>query len=140
MFALTATEVIGESNVSWWDIALAALVVILAIIAARVAGRATARMVGRLEGIPPNTGRTIARTAAYTVLLLGFGVALSALGADIQPLQTAAIVAAVCSFCCCAASPDSSWPVWWCAPLILYGSAITWSQASMSGWSNRSLP
>lgn len=98
MFALTATEVIGESNVSWWDIALAALVVILAIIAARVAGRATARMVGRLEGIPPNTGRTIARTAAYTVLLLGFGVALSALGADIQPLQTAAIVAAVLAF------------------------------------------
>jgi small-conductance mechanosensitive channel len=92
---IIAVDVFGESDVSVWDIALAAIVILASWLAARTARQATYRLATRLDGLSEDARRSFARAAFFFVLLVGVGVALSVLGADIQPLQTAAIIAAV---------------------------------------------
>lgn len=93
-----SAEVLSSSEVSGWDVGIAGLVIILSVIAARLTARAVRRVADRLEGVSPGLRRAAVKVAAYAVLLIGLGVALSALGADVQPLQTAAIIAAVVAF------------------------------------------
>jgi small conductance mechanosensitive channel len=92
---MLAVEVFGESEVSAWDVVLAGVVLVASLLLARTAKNATNRLAARLEGLSEGARRGLSRGAFWFVLLLGVGIALSALGADIQPVQTAAIVAAV---------------------------------------------
>jgi small-conductance mechanosensitive channel len=75
--------------------ALALVVLLLAWILSRAARKATERLLSRLEGITPEMRGLLSRTAGYLVIFLGVGIALSLLGAPIQPLLTAAIVIGV---------------------------------------------
>jgi small-conductance mechanosensitive channel len=92
---IMAVEVFGESEVSGWDIAVAVAVLVLSVVAARLARRAVSRLASRLQGLSDGARRALARVAFWAVLLVGVGVDLGVLGADIQPLQTATIIAAV---------------------------------------------
>jgi small-conductance mechanosensitive channel len=84
-----------KTKLDGWDVILAVLVVIVSIGAARAARGATMRLFSRVKGVPPESARVVANVVKYFVLLVGVGVALNFVGATVQPLTTAAIVAAV---------------------------------------------
>ena len=83
---------LAETSIDPWSAVLAVVVLIVAWILSRVARKSTARVLTRLEGISDEMRAFIARIAGYVVIFLGVGVALSLLGAAIQPLITVAIV------------------------------------------------
>lgn len=83
---------LAETSIDPWTAVLAAVVLIVAWILSRMTRKATARVLSRLEGISSEMRAFIARIAGYVVIFLGVGIALSLLGAPIQPLITAAIV------------------------------------------------
>ena len=84
-----------DPTLSAWDIILALLILIVAWIVSRAAGRAVRSITGRLEGIPPEIAVLAARIVRYFVIVLGIGMALTALGADMQPVLAATLVVGV---------------------------------------------
>jgi small-conductance mechanosensitive channel len=88
-------ETLTETTIDPVMAILAIVVLLLAWILSRIARKATARVLARLEGITPEMKDLISRIAGYVVIFLGVGIALSMLGAPIQPLLAAAIVIAV---------------------------------------------
>jgi small-conductance mechanosensitive channel len=93
--AISFDNLVSASTVSGWDIALAVISLVVFWVFARLAGRAVHRLVGRLDGISDDLRSLAVRVARYFFLLLGVGVALSILGAPIEPLLTAAVIVAV---------------------------------------------
>jgi small conductance mechanosensitive channel len=83
---------LAETSIDPWSAVLAVIVLIIAWILSRITRKSTARVLTRLEGISDEMRAFIARIAGYVVIFLGVGVALSLLGAAIQPLITVAIV------------------------------------------------
>jgi small-conductance mechanosensitive channel len=88
-------ETLSETTIDPVMAILALVVLLLAWILSRWARRATARVLSRLEGITPEMKGLLARVVGYFVLFLGIGIALSLLGAPVQPLLAAAIVIGV---------------------------------------------
>jgi small-conductance mechanosensitive channel len=93
--SILGVDVLGEPDVSVWDVALAVVVLVAAWLFARAARNATSRVTARLQGLSADVRRTLSHLVFWFVLLVGVGVAISVLGADIQPLQSAAIIVAV---------------------------------------------
>lgn len=83
---------LAETSIDPWSAVLAVVVLIVAWILSRVTRKATAGVLTRLEGISDEMRAFMARIAGYVVIFLGVGIALSLLGAPIQPLITVAIV------------------------------------------------
>jgi small-conductance mechanosensitive channel len=52
-------------------------------------------LLGRVQGVSPDLRALAGRLTSYFVLLIGFGVALTFMGAPIQPMLSAAIIVAV---------------------------------------------
>ncbi len=86
---------LAETSIDPWSAVLAVVVLIVGWILSRVTRKATARVLTRLEGISDELRGFMARIAGYVVIFLGVGIALSLLGAPIQPLLTVAIVIGV---------------------------------------------
>jgi small conductance mechanosensitive channel len=86
---------LAETSIDPWSAVFAVVVLIIGWILSRVTRKATARVLSRLEGISDELRGFIARIAGYVVIFLGVGIALSLLGAPIQPLLTVAIVIGV---------------------------------------------
>jgi small-conductance mechanosensitive channel len=84
-----------DPTLSAWDIILALLILIVAWIVSRAAGRAVHSVTRRLEGIPPEIAVLAARVVRSFFIVLGIGMALTALGADMQPVLAATLVVAV---------------------------------------------
>ena len=93
--AISLDDLVSAPTVSGWDLALAGIVLVASWIIARLAGRAVVKLVSRLEGISDDLRSLAGRVTKYFFLLLGIGVALSILGAPIEPLLTAAVIVAV---------------------------------------------
>ncbi len=89
---MSIDDLIEPSSVSGWDLALAVLVLVVTWIAFRLVRRITQAAVDRIGGLSVNTRSILVRAAKYLVLLLGIGVALTFLGAQLQPLITVALV------------------------------------------------
>jgi len=89
---MTFGDVIAPSNISGWDLALALLTLIATWIAYRLVQRVTRAGVGRIGGLSDNMRLVIVRVVKYLVLLLGIGVALTFLGAELQPLITVILI------------------------------------------------
>jgi small-conductance mechanosensitive channel len=88
-------ETLTETTIDPVMAVLALVVLVLAWLLSRAARKATARLLARLEGITPEMKDLLSRIAGYVVIFLGVGIALSMLGAPIQPLLAAAIVIGV---------------------------------------------
>lgn len=88
-------DFLTDTSITGWDAILAVVVLLAAWLAARIARRAVIRVAGHLEGVSDDLRQLAGRIARYFVLLLGVGVALSILGAPIQPLLTAALLVGV---------------------------------------------
>src|SRR5262245_23517831 len=84
-----------DPTLSAWDIVLAILILIVSWIVSRAAGRAVRSITRRLEGIPPELAVLAARVVRYFFIVLGIGMALTALGADMQPVLAATLVVGI---------------------------------------------
>ena len=89
---MSIDDLIAPSSVSGWDVALAVLVLVITWIAFRLVRRITQAAVDRIGGLSVNTRSILVRAAKYLVLLLGIGVALTFLGAQLQPLITVVLL------------------------------------------------
>ena len=88
-------EFLDWSTLSAWDVTFALLSVVAGWILSRLVRRGVLALMGRLEGISPETGRRIASISGIVVLLFGIGVALSFLGAPLEPLLAIVIIVAI---------------------------------------------
>ncbi|MHA7986412.1 mechanosensitive ion channel family protein [Rathayibacter sp. CAU 1779] len=78
-----------------WDVAFALLSVILGIVLGVLARRGTLAVLARIPNIPPAVAKRVASIVRTTLIVLGVGIALSFLGAPIQPVIALAIVLGV---------------------------------------------
>ena len=90
------------TEVTDWLAGLSPLAVLLALVTiiggwllARIARRGMAALLSRLRGLSPATAGLVARITYYSVLLLAAGVAITFLGAPVEPLLTAALIVGV---------------------------------------------
>lgn len=81
--------------ISWWAVLAALLSVLAGWIASRFAKRAAIAFLGRVPNMSPESVRFIGRFVQYTLLLLGIGVGLAFLGANVQPLIAVVLIALV---------------------------------------------
>jgi len=88
-------DLVSGSTLSASDVVLAIVVMIVAWILSRFARRGVLGVVGKVQGISPDQRELSGKLTSYFVLLIGFGVSLTFLGAGIQPLLSAAIIVAV---------------------------------------------
>ena len=97
-FSVAIADYFKGSTIDGWDLVIATLVLIAAWIASIIAARAVRSFAHRVDGISPDVAAMGARVVKYFVLLIGIGVSLTFLGASMQPLLAAAIIAAVVMF------------------------------------------
>ena len=83
------------AGLSAWSVVLAVLSVVVGWVLARIARRTVATLLARLRGLSPAATSLTGRAVYYAVLLLAVGVALSFLGAPVQPLLAAAVIVGV---------------------------------------------
>lgn len=85
------------TDIDWWQLLLALLVAIATWILSRFARRGTTALLRRAPGISAAVGTAIAQFVGYAILLLGFGIALAMLGANVQPLLAIVVILGVVS-------------------------------------------
>lgn len=69
--------------------------VLVAWIVARMARKAVGALAQRIDGLEPQQVRVAGRMVQYLILFLGAGIALTFLGAEVQPLIATVIIVAV---------------------------------------------
>jgi len=84
-----------STPITWWQVLWAVLALVAGWIASRIAKRAVTDLMGHVPTATPAATRFAARFAQYTLLLLGFGIALAFLGANVQPVLAVVIVLVV---------------------------------------------
>ena len=84
------SDFVTTTKVTITDVVLALVVLIAAWILARLARRGVRTVLGRVDGISEDLRQLTARVTFYFLLLIGVGVALTFVGAEIQPILTAA--------------------------------------------------
>jgi small-conductance mechanosensitive channel len=89
------TDRVAGSDITGTEIVVAVIVLVISWIAARMARRAVLEVLAKLSGVSEDLRQLAGRLTKYFVLLIGFGVALTVLGASVQPFITAAIIVAV---------------------------------------------
>ncbi|WP_149084993.1 mechanosensitive ion channel domain-containing protein [Microbacterium sp. 1S1] len=83
------------TDIDWWQLLFALLVAVSTWIVSRFARRGTTALLRRAPGISAAVGTAIAQFVGYAILLLGFGIALAMLGANVQPLLAIVVILAV---------------------------------------------
>ncbi len=86
---------VSSTKVTITDVVLAIGVLIAAWVIARMARRGVLSVLGRLGGITDDLRHLAARLSFYLVLLIGVGISLTFVGAEIQPILTAGILIGV---------------------------------------------
>ncbi|MFK4807340.1 mechanosensitive ion channel domain-containing protein [Microbacterium sp. ZW CA_36] len=84
-----------STPITWWQVLGAVLALLAGWIASRFARRGVIDLMGHLPTATPAATRFAARVAQYTLLLLGAGIALAILGANMQPVLAIVLVMAV---------------------------------------------
>ncbi|MDT0144038.1 mechanosensitive ion channel family protein [Microbacterium sp. PRC9] len=84
-----------STPITWWQVLWAILALLAGWIASRIAKRAVTDLMGHVPTATPAATRFAARFAQYTLLLVGFGIALAFLGANVQPVLAVVIVLVV---------------------------------------------
>lgn len=86
---------IFSSDIDGWQLLIAVLVAVATWIVSRYARKGVFALIRRAPGVAESVATFVSRFIGYAVLLLGFGIALAILGANIQPLLAIVIVLAV---------------------------------------------
>ncbi|MFD6175993.1 MULTISPECIES: mechanosensitive ion channel domain-containing protein [unclassified Isoptericola] len=82
-------------DLSGWHVVLALLSVVLGWLLGRFSARGVFALVGRVQGLAPELPPIAARAVRYFFVLLGVGVALAFLGANLQPLLAGVLIVGV---------------------------------------------
>ncbi len=83
------------ADLSWWEVTFALISIIVGWILSRFAKRGTLAVLAHVPNVTPTLALVGSRLAQYSVLLLGFGIALAILGANVQPLLAMTLVVVV---------------------------------------------
>lgn len=86
---------IFSSDIDWWQLLFALLVGVTTWIVSRYGRKGTLALMRRAPGVTEPVATFVSRFVGYAILLLGLGIALAILGANIQPLLAIVIVLAV---------------------------------------------
>jgi small conductance mechanosensitive channel len=89
------SDFVTSTKVTITDVGLALIVLIAAWVTARVARRAVLGVLGRVDGITEDVRQLAGRVTFYLNLLVGVGISLTLVGAEIQPILTAGILIGV---------------------------------------------
>lgn len=81
-----------DTSIDPWHMILALVAVLVGWLFSRVARRSVRKAVERLEGLSSEFRDLVSRITGYVVLFLGFGVALTFLGAQVQPVIATVIL------------------------------------------------
>ncbi len=84
-----------STPITWWQVLWAIVALLAGWIASRIAKRAVTDLMGHVPTATPAVTRFAARFVQYTLLLVGFGLALAFLGANVQPVLAVVIVLVV---------------------------------------------
>ncbi|MFC8680926.1 mechanosensitive ion channel domain-containing protein [Microbacterium ureisolvens] len=84
-----------STPITWWQVLWAVLALLAGWIASRVARRAVTDLMAHVPTATPAATRFAARFAQYTLLLLGLGIALAFLGANVQPVLAVVLILVV---------------------------------------------
>ena len=84
-----------STPITWWAALFAVLSVLAGWIASRYAKRGVTGFLARVPNVSPAAVRFAGRFVQYTLLLLGIGIGLAFLGANVQPLLAVVIVVLV---------------------------------------------
>ncbi|SOC86917.1 Mechanosensitive ion channel [Curtobacterium sp. 314Chir4.1] len=87
-------NLLKKSSFDWWDVALAAVVVVVGWLASGWGRRGTRKLLERWSGMSAEMTNLLSRAVRYAILLLTIGVVLSILGAPLQPVLAAVIIVA----------------------------------------------
>jgi small conductance mechanosensitive channel len=91
---MTAEGVLAGS-VQWWQIVLGLLSVVVGWVLSRLAKRGILALAARARGISAATALLAARIVQYGIVLVGVGIGLAFVGANVQPLLAVVLVLAV---------------------------------------------
>ncbi|KHK97223.1 hypothetical protein LK09_13335 [Microbacterium mangrovi] len=80
---------------SWLQLLAAVIAIVVAWVISHYARRGVLALAARTPGISKTLGDTAARVTGLTILLLGIGVALAVMGANVQPLLAFVVVVGV---------------------------------------------
>ncbi|WP_203580476.1 mechanosensitive ion channel domain-containing protein [Microbacterium hibisci] len=84
-----------STPITWWQVLWAVVALVAGWIASRVAKRAVVDVMGHVPTATPAATRFAARFVQYTLLLLGLGIALAFLGANVQPVLAVVLILVV---------------------------------------------
>ena len=82
-------------SIEWWNVLLALIAVLAGWLAARFARKGVLAVLHRVKGVSESLALITSRIVGYAVLLLGVGVGLAMLGANVQPLLAMVIIVAI---------------------------------------------
>jgi small conductance mechanosensitive channel len=85
-------KLVDTSRIGPWNAVAAVAILIATWVFWRMSRKGSFRLLGRLDGISDQTRLVTSRIVGYLVLLTGIGVALSMLGAALQPVLTVALL------------------------------------------------
>ena len=88
-------DVLFPDGLSPWQIVLAVLAVLVGWLLSRFARKGVLKITKRAPGISDSVAQLAARFAQYSLLLIGIGVGLAFLGANVQPLLAMTAIAVV---------------------------------------------
>lgn len=88
------SDLVDFSAVSGWTLLSLAGVVLGTWLAGRYARRWVLQGLGRIDGLSAELRVTCSRVVGYFVLLIGAGLGLTVLGAEVQPVLAAAVIVA----------------------------------------------
>jgi len=89
---------IDFDSISGWTVVWLVVTGVATWLAARYGRRAVGRVLGRVDGLSDDYSVTAARIAGYLVVLLGIGIALTILGANVQPLLAIVLIVGIVAF------------------------------------------
>src|SRR5690349_6859503 len=93
--AVVSLDDLFPSGITTWQIALAILSVVVGWVASHFARVAVLKLAARTPGISDAVAQLAARVTQYTLLLVGIGIGLDFLGANVQPLLAMTAIAVV---------------------------------------------
>lgn len=93
--AIVTLDDLFPSGLTGWQILLAVLAVLVGWVVAHFARKGVLKLAARTPGISDSVAQLAARFTQYALLLVGIGVGLAFLGANVQPLLAMTAIAVV---------------------------------------------
>ncbi|GAB2448510.1 small-conductance mechanosensitive channel MscS [Conyzicola lurida] len=96
--AVNLADLFAPTSISAWDAVLALVIVVAGWIVSSLAKRGTLTLMHRVKGLGESVAVLVARVVRYGLLLLTVGIALTVLGAPLQPVLAAVIIVAAVAY------------------------------------------